>query len=523
MTSNIKQIPKEHCEVLIIGSGLAGLYAALYASKYKDVILLTKSSIVASNSYWAQGGIAAAIDPQDSILFHYEDTIKAGRGICNNEAVKILVSEGRDRVGDLIELGMEFDMDESGLDLALEGGHSKRRILHAGGSSTGKIIVDFLISYVESKPNIRILEHNSLIELISDGNRCYGAVIVDEQIRKPKIFTSDSTILAVGGASSIYQRTTNPPAAVGDGIAISWNAGAQLTDMEFIQFHPTATYIEGTESFLISETLRGEGAYLLNKDGRRFMPDYHQLAELAPRDIVSRSLHKEISSSDVKYVYLTVTHLDPDFIKNRFPSIYQKCMNAGIDITKEPIPVAPAAHYSIGGVKTGLMAETSLKGLFACGEAACTGVHGANRLASNSLLECIVFGKRAVDGAVDTSTETVDVLGLIDETNASEINLPENELESYLHLKAKVSHLMNDHVGTVRSDEGLKTAISKLDEISRLTTKVSGSYRRKLKYLLTICGLITKAALMRTESRGAHIRDKYPEDSDSWKAHIIWS
>ncbi|MGH7889127.1 MAG: L-aspartate oxidase, partial [Thermodesulfobacteriota bacterium] len=360
--SGLKQKDQFHSDFLVIGSGLAGLYSALYASKFGKIAILTKSTLEESNSFWAQGGIAAAVDPEDSPLFHLEDTIKAGRGLCNSEAVEILVREGRDRVTDLIALGMKFDSSEKGLELGLEGGHTKRRVLHAGGSSTGKEMVQFLISSVKNNPNISIFENTAVAQLISDGKNCFGALVFRENSDALMSFISKSTVLATGGASGMYLRTTNPPGAVGEGIALAYRSGAEVTDMEFIQFHPTALYMKGRESFLISEAVRGERAYLLNQSGERFMLNYHELAELAPRDVVSRAIFNEMKKSGESHVFLTLKHLDSDFVKKRFSNIYKACLSHGIDITSDLVPVSPAAHYTIGGVKTGLMAETTITG-----------------------------------------------------------------------------------------------------------------------------------------------------------------
>lgn len=513
-----------HYDFLIIGSGLAGLYAANYGSKFGSVALITKSTLEESNSYWAQGGIAAAMDPEDSTFLHLEDTILAGRGICSEEAVHILVNEGKERIFDLIEQGMEFDTVDGGLELGLEGGHSRRRVLHAGGSATGKRMIEFLIDAVSSKENIDIFEGLSIVELIKNDGRCAGAVVVGEQSGESRVFLGSSTILAIGGASSIYTRTTNPPSATGDGIAIGWEIGAEVADMEFTQFHPTALYIKGKESFLLSEALRGEGAHLVNGSGERFMHSYSELGELAPRDIVSRAIYQEIKSSETECVFLILTHLNPDFIKSRFQNIYEKCRALGLDITKEPIPVAPAAHYTIGGIKTDLMAESSIPGLFACGEVSCTFVHGANRLASNSLLECMVFSKRSIDGArkyMNIKMEDVDSNYQIDTDKTAEISSKKMFL-MYLSLKNKVSVLMNENVGIVRSTQGLNEALGEFEVIEAHCGELRGLLKKKLANMLTVCRLITKAALMRRETRGAHIRENYPDEDENWKLHIIW-
>jgi L-aspartate oxidase len=518
----LKKLDQYYCDFLVIGSGLAGLYAALYASKFGKVALITKSTVEESNSYWAQGGIAAAIDPEDSPLFHLEDTITAGRGLCNRDAVEILVREGKERVMDLINFGMKFDMDEKGLELGLEGGHTKRRVLHAGGSSTGKEMVRFLTHSVKASPDIFLFERMTIAELISHNERCHGALAFKDNSDQHIIFVSKSTILATGGASALYQRTTNPPSATGDGIALSYRAGAEIMDMEFVQFHPTALHIEDKEGFLISEAVRGEGAYLLNHSGHRFMPGYHELAELAPRDVVSRSIFEEMRKSGKNYVFLDLRHLAPDFVKKRFSNIYDVCLKSGIDITKDLVPVSPAAHYTVGGVKTGLMAETNVKGLFACGEVACSGVHGANRLASNSLLECIVFAKRAIDGAIEDNKGNLKSykLGFIN----SDLMLPSppSQREAFLAKKNNISRLMTKHVEIVRSADGLEKACDELERISESINELSGNYKLKIQNMIDVSLLITKSALIRKESRGAHVRQDFPAEDPRWKAHIIW-
>ena len=514
-----KNINSLHSDFLVIGSGLAGLYASLYASRFGKVLLLTKSTLEESNSYWAQGGIAAAIDPEDSPLFHLEDTVKAGRGLCNREAVEILVREGVERVTDLIALGMKFDLGEKGLELGLEGGHSKRRVLHAGGNSTGKEMVQFLISSVQANPNIFIFENTEVAELISNGERCFGSLAFNLNIQKYWVLIAKYTILAAGGASGIYLRTTNPQTATGDGIALGFRAGAEITDMEFIQFHPTAFYTENGETFLISEAVRGEGAFLLNNTLDRFMLKYHELAELAPRDVVSRAIFNEMKRSGVTYVYLSLKHLNPDFIRKRFSNIYNASLQYGVDITDDLIPVAPAAHYLIGGVKTGLWAETNIKGLFACGEVACTGVHGANRLASNSLLECIVFARRAVDLARESDKWTDKSENLV--KDLSFILNPDSQKDSFIKLKSIISQIMSEHVGIVRSAYGLKRALEVFEKVASSGDELVGYYKLKLQNILDVCSLVARSALLRTESRGAHIREDFPNEDPSWKAHIV--
>jgi len=517
-----KDLQKIQTDFLVIGSGLAGLYAALYASGFGEVTLITKSTIEESNSFWAQGGIAAAMDPEDSTWFHIEDTLRAGRGLCNRTAVEILVEEGRDRVLDLISLGMEFDTGEGGLELGLEGGHTKRRVLHASGTSTGREMVSFLIAAVEKNPSITKFENTGIINFLSDRKNCYGALVLDQNF-VPSLINAKSTILATGGASALYKRTTNPKGSVGEGIALSYQAGAEITDMEFMQFHPTAFYSENGESFLISEALRGEGAYLLNNQGKRFMTEYSEYAELAPRDIVSRSIFQEMSSSGENHVYLDLRHIESDYIIKRFSNIYNFCLNSGIDATRELIPVAPAAHYTIGGVKTGLFGETNIRGLFACGEVAATWVHGANRLASNSLLECVVFAKRAVDGAIEIvkNENTGSDRNMSIDSQSTEFEYSDSQSNSLSKHKASISQILNSDVGIVRNRDGMLSAIERLEEISALVEEFTGYYRIKLKMAVDVSLLIARSALVREESRGVHIREDFPDENKKWENHTV--
>ena len=513
--SDIREI---HSDFLIIGSGLAGLYAALYASGFGSVTLLTKSTVEESNSYWAQGGIAAVVDPEDSTWFHIEDTLRAGRGLNDTEAVTVLVNEGKERVADLIRLGMKFDTGEKGLELGLEGGHTKRRVLHAGGSSTGREMVKFLIAAVEKNKSITKFESTGVIGFFSDGTACSGALAADANLN-PVAFISKSTILATGGASALYERTTNPEGATGEGIALAYDAGAEIADMEFVQFHPTAFYNESGASFLITEAVRGEGAYLLDSGGKRFMHNYSELGELAPRDVVSRAIYMEMKKSGGDCVHLDMRHLDPTYIKTRFSNIYQACLAYGIDMTGGLVPVAPAAHYTIGGVRTGLSGETNIKGLFACGEVACTGVHGANRLASNSLLECVVFAKRAVDGAIEMPQARYRVP--VAEVDPALFRSSGSQEKLFRELKTEASRIMNRRVGIVRSRENLEGALAELADVASSLERLSGYYRLKLKMVLDVSAIITRFSLLREESRGVHIREDFPEEDPGWRKHII--
>lgn len=494
-------------DFLVIGAGLAGLYAALRAAEHGRVCLLTKTSLSETNSAWAQGGIAAAVDENDSPRLHLEDTLKAGRGLCDERAVDVLVREGPQCISELDRLGVGFDRAASGYALGREGGHSRRRIVHAGGSSTGHMVVTRLSQLVLQNRNIQLIEHTPVIELLATEGRCLGARVLQEKVEN--IFLARRTILATGGAAALYHRTTNPPGATGDGIALAYRAGAQLADLEFIQFHPTALAIPDANGFLISEAVRGEGAYLLNEAGQRFMPNYDQRAELAPRDTVARAIFEEMRKSQTDHVFLSLQHLQPDLVRSRFANIYETCLQYGLDLTRDLIPVAPAAHYTIGGVRTNLWAETTVKNLFAIGEVSCTGVHGANRLASNSLLECLVFARRAVEAAVRRDlTLTPSLKG-----RGSPPFLGERPGERS-SLFSAIKALMAEHVGLVRVRAGLEHAIA---ELSRLESESSGLLRDQA----LVARLIAQSALFRIETRGVHTRSDFPHEDPTWQAHII--
>ncbi len=503
-------------DFVVAGSGLAGLYSAAYASNFGKVALLTKSRFQTSNTFWAQGGIAAVVDPDDTPEDHFDDTIKAGKGLCNAESVKVLVNEGRERVFDLIDMGMQFDYEEGKLALGLEGGHSKRRVLHAGGDATGREVVNFLIRKISALTNITVFENTMAYRLISDGVNCGGVYAHNSITGKHLILTSNSTILATGGASGIFSRTTNPHTSTGDGIALAYDAGACLADMEFIQFHPTAMYTETGETFLVSEAVRGEGAHLVNNRGERFMLR-EGLDELATRDVVSIMIHHEMKKTGSSHIFLKLDHLDPVKIKKRFSTISREAKKFGIDITRDPVPVAPAAHYMIGGVKTGLMGETNIGGLFVCGEAAATGVHGANRLASNSLLECIVFGKRAVDAALSFENR-----GYFLHSPGMKYNIePEKELQA-LELRNRLADIMTRKAGIVRCRESLKKAVQKIEDIIDRANSFEDNFcGLRLLSLAEVCILIARSALIREESRGGHIREDFPKQSDDFIVNII--
>ncbi len=502
-------------DYVIAGSGLAGLYCAFLAAAHGKVALLTKCGITESNSYFAQGGIAAVTDENDAPSLHFDDTIVAGRGLCDYPSVNILVNEGPQRIQELIDAGMHFDMEDGSLALGLEGGHHKKRILHAGGDATGRMVTSFMISKVINNPNIDIFENHSVIGLLQEANYCYGLRSWNLTAEKEELFIGTNTFLTLGGASAIYKRTTNPHTTIGDGLALAYNSGCEIADMEFIQFHPSAIYTNSEEAFLISEAVRGEGAHLINQNGERFMPAIHELAELAPRDIVAQSIYRQMRKYNQDYVWLSLKHLDPQMIRHRFPNIYEKCRELDIDMC-DRIPVAPAAHYTVGGVRTDTNGQTNIKNLFICGELASSGIMGANRLASNSLIECLVFGKRAVEYSC---------------TNPIPARIPHfsplfhytpNCDTAYIQLKKEVSDIMTEHAGIIRNEEGLKEGLKKLDQLdTQILADPTEYYTLISKNLITVARLIIRSALHRKESRGGHYREDYPESSDNYVYHIV--
>ena len=503
-------------DTLVVGSGLAGLTAAYHASKKGSVAIITKSQLDISNSYYAQGGIAVVTDINDSFESHIQDTLEAGRGLCDLDAVKILVEEGQDCVYELIELGMQFDQEDGKFFLGLEGGHSRRRILHAGGDATGKGLTIFMLKKVQEQKNIIPFEYTTVVELLVENQVCTGVQAFDFVSGNNIIFRSKATIIATGGLSRIYDRSTNPHTATGDGIALAWHAGAKLADIEFIQFHPSALYLPGEDAFLISEAVRGEGAWLLNQQGERFMQHIHPLAELAPRDVVAYAIYNQLQLHHSDFVYLSLKHLNPELIKKRFSTIYNTLLKFGIDLTSDLLPVSPAAHYTMGGIQTDLDGETNIKGLFACGEVASTGVMGANRLASNSLLECLVFGKRAAEKAnlVKNSSSDLPKINIIHVDQANE--------SFFLNTKNQIAALMSKKAGIVRSDEKLRKAIEELQSIMKLLPEEINEYNLlKIKHITDICTLICESALIRTESRGGHIREDFLLEDPALCAHLV--
>lgn len=503
-------------DTIIVGSGLAGLTAAYHASKKGSVAIITKSHLDISNSYYAQGGIAVVTDDEDTFESHIQDTLVAGRGLCDRDSVEILVEEGQKCVQEIIRLGMQFDKENGSYVLGLEGGHSKRRILHAGGDATGKGLTLFMLNKVKEQSNIEAFEYTTVVKILTENQTCVGVQAFDFENGHNVVFQSKATIIATGGLSRIYDRSTNPHTATGDGIALAYEAGAILSDIEFIQFHPSALYLPGEEAFLISEAVRGEGAWLLNTKGERFMTEIHPLAELAPRDVVAFAIHNQLLKDQSEFLYLSLKHLDPEVIKKRFSTIYQTLLSYKIDMTTDLLPISPAAHYMVGGIQTDLHGETNISGLFACGEVASTGVMGANRLASNSLLECLVFGKRAAEkaAAIESIPEYTGEIKLI------ELNT-ENEM-LFLDSKNKIAALMSQKSGIVRSSEKLKEAIQELNTIKNQIPEIINEYNLlKIKHITDICSLICKSALIREESRGGHIREDFKLEDPAFCMHLI--
>lgn len=512
---DIKNIKKEYYDVVIIGSGIAGVYAALQMDKRINVAVVTKENIDISNSVLAQGGIAVSLDSSDSPECHFKDTVYAGAGLCNEETVWALVSEAAENIEILCRYGVNFDRGENHkLLLGREGAHSKNRIVHTG-DSTGKEVCDTLIHALLKHDNVKIFERTFAIDILTEGNKCMGLLAYLEDCDEYRLFLADAVVCASGGYGQLYNYTTNPPVTTGDGAALAYRAGCRLMDLEFVQFHPTVLYHPENRSFLISEAVRGEGAILLNSRGERFMPAYHPMAELAPRDVVSRAIFQELQKTGSTHVFLDITHKDSGYVKNRFPTIYKTCMKYGIDITKDRIPVAPAAHYCMGGIMTDAYGRTAVEGFYACGEAACNGIHGANRLASNSLLEGLVFGRRI---AIELSSMILDGAhkkagihgGLYFEKKSGE------SLKNADVLKSRLRRLMTEKVGIIRSEENLQDALRQVTEMKRETENKTYTSVEQWEFvnMLTVAELVIKSALMRKESRGAHYRADYPCTDD---------
>lgn len=525
-----------HYDYIVVGSGIAGLYVALLAIKQGSVLILTKGSIDDCNTKYAQGGIAVAMGKDDSPELHFKDTMAAGDGLCDPEAVYILTRQAADCIADLIKFGVPFDTLNGEITLTREAAHSVPRIMHAGGDATGEHIEVTLSRRVRSSP-IKVLENCLACEILVQNGVVEGVKALDCRTGSVEEYGCQFLILATGGAGRLFKYTTNFDVATGDGIALAFEAGAEITDMEFFQFHPTVLRLPGVAPFLISEAVRGEGGILRNVEGYRFMPDYAAEGELAPRDVVARSIVYEMRKTHSDRVFLDVTHLPPSLITTRFPHIYRFCWEHGLDITRGLIPVAPAAHYLMGGVRVNNWGETTVSRLFAAGEVACTGVHGANRLASNSLLESIVFGKRIVQrtGMISScqgsqKEEHSETRRGADSLLATELKPPvyrtlverEPRADAPTVNLPNLQSLMWEKVGIIRSGDGLREAASILATWQGHLPHPSDRPTYELNNLV-LCGrLIAEAALLREESRGAHYRTDFPQTSPQWQRHIIF-
>ncbi|MFD7525684.1 L-aspartate oxidase [Paenibacillus chitinolyticus] len=516
--TDLTAIPHYKTDVIIIGAGIAGLFTALQASASQRVLLITKKSLLDSNTRYAQGGIAAVISDEDSPEYHLQDTLVAGAGLCSRDAVDVLVHEGPEGVQDLIRMGTQFDLENGEIALTKEGAHSQRRILHANGDATGAEIVRALSENTKNNPSIEIWDDHIVIDLITVDGECCGALVQKPDGQRVYV-QGNATVLCTGGAGQLFRYTTNPDVATGDGVAIAYRAGADIRDMEFIQFHPTVLVYPGAPRFLISEAVRGEGAYLRNIKGERFMEKYHPQLELAPRDVVARAIVSEIEETGSSFIYLDITHEPEQMIRHRFPTIYETCLSFGLDLTSDWIPVAPAAHYMMGGVKTDLHGETNIKRLFACGEVSSTGVHGANRLASNSLSEAIVFGRRIVD-RIRSLAPLPDRVPQTGEGTSARTELPK---QAMVEKKLKLQKVMVRYAGVRRDAAGLQRG---LDELKRHLPSFDSCLTRREDYefanLLTCALLTAEAALRREESRGGHYREDFPQRRDEqWLKHTV--
>lgn len=519
LSFNTDNLPSVECDVLVAGSGVAGLSTALWLSRFCNVLLATKSDLQVSTTRVAQGGIAAVMDEHDSKAAHARDTLVAGAGLSDPEATEVLVDEGPDRVRELLEdYDAQFDITDGSLDLAREGGHSCARVVHAKGDATGAEVEDALGRALSRNPRVKVMEHAFVADLLLADGSCRGAIVVDGGRKKLLTVWSRATVLASGGMGEVYLVTTNPPVCTGDGVAMAFRAGARVSDVEFVQFHPTALHIPEEPKFLISEAIRGEGAYLVDVEGERVMEGAHPLAELAPRDIVVARMVEVMRDQQVNHLYLDVRHLDPERIRRRFPTIHEHCLKAGIDITRQRIPVSPAAHYMSGGVVTDLWGQSDIPGLYACGEVACTGVHGANRLASNSLLEGLVFARRIashVEGSLACNPTTPG-------PGCSFSRKPAEPRAADVLLRGNLREVMLDSLGTLRSEHGIKEAREFLAENADV---LDGEYLDvaglELKNMFTLSCLIAASASRRQESRGCHRRRDFPEtDEWNWRKHI---
>lgn len=537
-------------DFLVIGSGVAGLMYALKVADYGTVTIVTKRDVKESNTAYAQGGIASVIAQTDSFDAHIQDTLDSGDGICNKSVVEMVVKAAPDRIQELIDLGVRFNKNKDSskapaddldldLDLCREGGHSHNRIVHAD-DLTGEAIEEALVDQAKNHKNITLFEDHIAIDLITRSTRlqrgtivtthedyCYGAYVLDRHANTISTFCANAIVLATGGAGKVYAYTTNPDVATGDGIAMAYRAGATMANLEFVQFHPTCLYHPEAKNFLISEAVRGDGAILINAAGHRFMETYSPLKELACRDVVARAIDTELKKSGDESVFLDISHKDPDHIKSRFPNIYEKCLGFGIDITKDPIPVVPAAHYMCGGVATDIYGRTNIQRLFTIGETACTGLHGANRLASNSLLEALVYAHTAAEKSI-ADMKSVDFepspkLPPWDDLDA----IDSDEVIMVSHSWDAVRRIMWNYVGIVRSDKRLERAKRRIDMIQSEINEYYWDFKItpdliELRNITTVAELIIQCATHRKESRGLHYNIAYPDKNDlNWNKDTV--
>jgi len=517
-----KKVPHFFTDVLIIGGGLAGLRAALEVTLPLSALVIAKGTREQSNSVYAQGGIAAVLGPDDCFDDHVADTIGAGGTLCDRQVVERVVREGPQRIGELVDWGTEFDREGDSLALSREGGHGRERIAHALGDATGREIMRAVIEQFFARPNTEMWENTFALDLLTHEGRCRGALVWNGQHGKTLVWAKQ-TILCTGGAGQLYRETTNPDVATGDGLAIAYRAGAELRDMEFVQFHPTVLYIAGSSRDLITEAMRGEGAYLVDRSGRRFMSDYDPRGELAPRDIVSSSIVSQMEKTRHPSVYLDLTHLDPDVVRSRFPGIAALCAKFDLDITRDRIPVRPGAHYVMGGLTVDAEGHTTLPGLLAAGEVTSSGLHGANRLASNSLLEALVFGTAAGRTASRDAAQVDDSLrGLPLENPPVKL---QSELLDLTDIRNSLKSLVWRRVGVRRNADGLREAIDNIDHWGRyvLPLQFAAPSGWELQNMLCVGRLMIQAALEREESRGCHVRAEFPRcDEERWNRHIVF-
>ncbi|MCZ6724226.1 MAG: L-aspartate oxidase [Gammaproteobacteria bacterium] len=510
-------------DVVILGSGAAGLSVALHLPATISIAILAKNNLEQYSSYFAQGGISAVLEPDDSVEQHVEDTMIAGAGLCDQAVVTFTAAAGKQSIQWLAGLGMPFTKDRqeissSGFHLTREGGHSKRRVVHAA-DATGRALQQTLDAHVQERPNIKIFDQHIAIDLIHRNNHCQGLYALNRSDQHIDVFAAQNVVLATGGASKVYLYTSNPDGSTGDGIAMAWRAGCRVANMEFIQFHPTCLYHPEAKSFLISEAVRGEGGKLILPDGESFMSRFDERAELAPRDIVARAIDHEMKRLGVDCVYLDISHKSRAFIKSHFPTIYQRCKELDIDITSEPIPVVPAAHYTCGGVMTNLSGQTDIENLYAVGEVAYTGLHGANRMASNSLLECLVFARSAAEHIAESHSPAVKSKPL-PRWDESQVTDSDEDIV-VAHNWDELRRFMWDYVGIVRTDKRLQRALHRAQLLKQEINDYYGNYKvspdlLELRNLVVVAELIIRSAMQRKESRGLHFTLDYPQSADDW-------